>query len=53
MVAHETVGLRMLFAAAIIIAGVAIITASKGKKPIAPPVSNTAPIANTSATKTV
>jgi drug/metabolite transporter (DMT)-like permease len=32
--AHETVGPRMLVAAAIIIAGVAIITASKSKKPV-------------------
>ena len=52
-VANETVGLRMLFAAAIIIAGVAIITASKSKKPGPPPTVNAAPIAGNSATKTV
>ncbi|HEY4248328.1 MAG TPA: EamA family transporter [Lacunisphaera sp.] len=34
MLAHETVGPTMLIAAAIIIAGVAIITASKSKKPV-------------------
>jgi drug/metabolite transporter (DMT)-like permease len=33
LIAHEEVGIRMFFAAAIIVAGVAIITASKNKKP--------------------
>ena len=37
MLAHETVGPRMFFAAIIIIAGVAIITAAKNKKPAPAP----------------
>jgi drug/metabolite transporter (DMT)-like permease len=37
MLAHETVGPRMFFAAVIIVAGVAIITAAKSKKPAALP----------------
>jgi drug/metabolite transporter (DMT)-like permease len=36
-IAHEPVDTRMLFASAIIVAGVAIITASKNKKPASPP----------------
>ena len=56
MIAHETVGVSMLFAAAIIIAGVAIITASKRKKP-APrldeiDLDDTAPATGAGATKT-
>ncbi len=37
LIAHEAVGPRMFVAAAIIIIGVAIITASKNKKPATPP----------------
>lgn len=57
MMANETIGGSMLFAAAIIIAGVAIITASKSKKP-APPVdkidlANAAPAPAAGGTKTI
>ncbi|MEO6993078.1 MAG: EamA family transporter [Lacunisphaera sp.] len=57
MFAHETVGVSMLVAAAIIIAGVAIITASKGKMPASRlekvDLGNPAPATRAGATKTI
>jgi len=43
LIAHEAVGTRMFFAAAIIVAGVAIITASKNKKPAVATATDTIP----------